>query len=228
LLRFAPSFVNLYLDRPGRYETEVQVLPDSDVVNCATLLRVPDIVALKFQDYFPIMALEEWHMFMQHPNAKRLTRVDLHHQRALCDATSVSLLSQLPLLRTLLLAIPAAPSASHFEPLADHLSLTYLALWGSPDAFDFPATVTLTPLACCTRLRILSLRELFLRLGALGDMLLRFAEAGGQLQELELADLHLIPMHGSVMTDELADDALNLELSFAAPYLQSVCRPCVC
>jgi hypothetical protein len=162
LLHFAPSLVNLYFSHlsPGWNQRRVEA---SDQVSCATLLRVPDIVALKFQDYFPTMKLEEWHMFLRQPSAQRLTHVSLCRQSAFCEDGSMSLLSQLPLLRTLHLRVPAEPSASYLEPLADPPSLTELILWEPDD--PMPQPVPLVQLARCTHLRSLNLHELPLRLG---------------------------------------------------------------
>jgi hypothetical protein len=219
LLRFAPSFVNLYLDRQGRRDAELQVLPDSDGVNCATLLRVPDMVALNFLDRYPIMQLDEWQQFLQHPSAQRLTGVDLRHQRALCDATSAPLLSQLPLLRILHLFVPDAPSASYFEPLAHIPSLTKLWLWGLTAVISQPPP--LVTLAQCTRLQFLVLNDLTLRVGQLSELLIQLARAGGRLEELQLRRPRMLPMDGAAaLARDAAREALSLELGLALPSLQ--------
>jgi hypothetical protein len=212
LLRFAPSAVVIDLSA-----SESNSVP----VSCATLSRVPQLVSLEFLFPQPLMQmqLDEWRTFLQHPNAQRLTFVDICQQQALCDATSVSLLNQLPLLRKLQLCVPVEPSLSYFEPLANAPSLTELILWGSDVAM--PEPVSLMPLARCTRLRSLSLHEVSLLFGELSGMLMQFAQAGGQLQELELADLRMFPMTDSVSLAqaEVQGDAMTLELSLAASSL---------
>jgi hypothetical protein len=75
------------------------------LASCATLLRIPHLVSVIFQRSFhPLMQLDEWHKFLQHPSAQRLKDVHFWIQPALCDAASLSLLSQLPLLCALTLA----------------------------------------------------------------------------------------------------------------------------
>jgi hypothetical protein len=209
LLRFAPSAALIDLS-----ESE----SDSILASCETLLSVPRLISLQFLIEQPLMQLDEWRLFLQHPNAKRLTYVDIDMQLDLCDGASVSLLSQLPLLNTLYLAIPLVQSPSYFEPLANAPSLTELDLWAPAD-FN-PQLVSLEPLARCTRLRLLSLNELSLHVGQLSELLMELARAGGQLEELQLTNLLLLPM------DDVAHfaapdprEALSFELIFAASSL---------
>jgi hypothetical protein len=211
LLRFAPSAASILRDWS-------ESTPDP--VSCAMLSRVPQIVALVFEPHpHPLMSLDEWHLFLQHPNAQRLTDVHIIEQPALCGTDSLLLLSRLPLLRTLCLSIPATPSTSHFEPLANALSLTFMSLWGPDDTFGQP--VSLAPLAQCTRLRTLQLNHLSLYLGHLSETLMQLARTGGQLQELWFNGVRIFPMSDSAPVDEAheADEAVSLELSLATPSL---------
>jgi hypothetical protein len=208
LLRFAPSSACV-----------CEMESSETAVSCATLIRVPKLVEMNFfRTRQPLMQLDEWHLFLQHPNAQRLTRVDVAEQPALCGTDSLSLLSRLPLLRTLYLFVPVTPSASHFEPLVNAPSLTSLTLWGSDDTIGQPV---LGPLARCTRLRILQLSHLSLSLGHLSETLSQLAQAGGQLQKMWFNGVRTFPMNDSTPVDEAneADEAVSLELSLAASSL---------
>jgi hypothetical protein len=209
LLRFAPSAAVIDL---GRSKS------DLTMVSCATLLRVPSLVELIFCSLPLLMQLDEWQVFLLHPSAQRLTYVDIDMQSDLCDGASVSLLSQLPLLHTLWLAIPAAAPASYFEPLANAPSLTQLHLC-EPADFN-PQLVSLDPLARCTRLRRLRLKGMTLHLGQLSELLLQLARAGGRLEELHLTNLRLLLMNDVAhFAQPDPREALTLELSFAASSL---------
>jgi hypothetical protein len=125
----------------------------------------------------------EWHSFLQHPNAQRLERVIINQQPDLCDAISVSLLSQLPLLNALNVYVPATAPASHLAPLVHCPSLADLQVCGPmDDSATIPAL--LQPLRQCTRLHTLVLTCLTLRVGQLGEMFMQMAQAGGRLQVL--------------------------------------------
>jgi hypothetical protein len=161
LLRFVSSTASV-----ERHESD-----SNSLVSCATLLRVPRLIALSFQrSPYPIMRLGEWHAFLRHPSTQRVVRVNLWRQPALCDTVSISLLSELPLLDMLGLHLPSAASASHLAPLVNFLSLTSIHLFG-PLPLDGGATVLvpLEPLARCARLRSLSLFCLLLRAGQLRE-----------------------------------------------------------
>jgi hypothetical protein len=71
-------------------------------------------------------------------------------------------------------------------------------------------------------LRKLTLQQLNLRAGQLSELLMQLAQAGGRLQLLALADLRMLPMHGSVVHAAAVQpcDALSFELALAAPSLQ--------
>jgi hypothetical protein len=205
LLRFESSiaFVDQHANDP------------SSLVSCATLLRVPRLIALNFErSSQPLMQQSEWHSFLQHPSARRLERLNLWLQPTLCDAAGLSLLSQLPLLNALLLHLPAAAPALHLAPLANCPCLTDVRLCGPMEAFPAP----LEPLAGCIRLRSLTLHGLALRVGQLSALFMRLAQAGSQLRELRLFHLRMLPMNDSVLdvAREPADDAVSLELLLAA------------
>jgi hypothetical protein len=135
-------------------------------VSCATLSSIPQIAVMEFYPApRPSMHLDEWHAFLQHPSAQRLEAVNVREQPALCDATSLSLLSQLPLLDALLLHLPAAASAAHLKPLANCPALTDVSLCGPMEALPAP----LAPLAGCICLRSLTLHGLTLRVGDLSS-----------------------------------------------------------
>jgi hypothetical protein len=189
------------------------------LVDCATLIRVPQLISLMFHAEQPIMQLDEWHRFLQHPSAQRLTDVHIVEQPALCGTDSLSLLSRLPLLHSLRLRLPAAASTSYFEPLANSPSLTELALWGPDGALHPPPF--LEPLARCTGLQVLELHDVLLRIGELSAMLILLARLGGQLKELELEDMQTLSMNdaSNVVLFE-PSNGLGLELVFAAPHLQ--------
>jgi hypothetical protein len=156
-------------------------------------------------------------VFLLHPSAQRLEDVIINHQPALCDAASVTLLSQLPLLCMLNLHLPVEATASFLAPLVNCPALTDVRLCGPMDS-DATIPAPLEPLARCTGLRTLALVELNLRAGQLSDLLMQLARAGGKLQLLRLADLRMLPMHDSVVASaaESADDAVGLELLLAA------------
>jgi hypothetical protein len=124
LLRFAPSYANI----------QEHASDPSSLASCATLLRVHQLVSLTFYASQPIMKLNEWHMFLQQPSVQRLTHVSFRRQPALCDDGSMSLLSQLPLLRTLSLPLPRAATASFLEPLVNCPSLSDVCLCGPMEA----------------------------------------------------------------------------------------------
>jgi hypothetical protein len=211
LLRFALSFVSV----------DQHASDPSSLVDCATLIRVPQLVSLIFQGSpQPLMQRNEWHMFLQHPSARRLQDAHISEQSNLCDAVSVSLLSQLPLLRLLSLHLPAMTSASHLAPLVNCPSLTEVNLFGPRDgSATIPAP--LEPLGRCTRLRCLGLHKLTLRVGQLSELLMQLAQAGVRLQVLRLVNLRMLPMHDSVVDAavEPAADAFSLELVLAASSL---------
>jgi hypothetical protein len=215
LLRFAPSGAFIEPDESESDETESE--SSASAVSCATLLRVPQMVSLEFFTGRRIMQLDEWRLFLHQPSAQRLTRVDIGLQPSLCDATSVSLLSQLPLLRTLGLCASVLCTSDH-KSLVNAPSLTEFVFWGSESSRQ---PVPLEPLVQYTRLRSLSLREVPLRLGELSGMLRQFAQAGGQLQELLLSNLQMFPMTDSVVQSASAQplETVSLELSLAAPSL---------
>jgi hypothetical protein len=211
LLRFAPSSANV-----REHESD-----PSSLVSCATLLRVHQLVSLEFEHSpQPFMLLEDWRTFLQHSNAQRLRDVDINRQPGLCDATSVSLLGQLPYLSSLRLHLPAAATASFLAPLVNCPTLTDVSLCRPMDgSASLPAP--LEPLAQCTRLRQLGLEGVTLRVGQLSALLMQLAQAGGRLHSLRLAYLRVIPMHGSIVPAavEPAGDTLGLELILASPYL---------
>jgi hypothetical protein len=222
LLRFASSIA--YVDQHAS--------DPSSLASCATLLRVPQLVALQFQTASQsLMQQSEWHAFLQHPNAQRLEDVSLWLQPALCDAASVTLLSQLPLLNTLSLQLPAVVSAAHLLPLVNCPSLAVIDVLGPTDGSSMlPAP--LEPLTRCTRLRKLTLQQLNLRAGQLSELLIQLAQAGGQLQQLRLINLCMLPMDDSVVAAaaaaEPAEDMLNFELILAAPFLLHLSKLAVC
>jgi hypothetical protein len=211
LLRFALSFVSV----------DQHASDPHSLVDCTTLSSVPQLASLVFQGSpQPLMQRNEWCMFLQHPSARRLQDVHIGEHSNLCDSVNVSLLSQLPLLRMLSLHLPAMTSASHLTPLANCPSLTEVNLFGPRDgSATIPAQ--LKPLGRCTRLRILGLHHLTLRVGQLSDLLIQLAQAGGQLQQLRLKNLSMLPMDDSVLdvARESADDAVSLELLVASRYL---------
>jgi hypothetical protein len=217
LLRFESSiaFVDQHANDP------------SSLVSCATLLRVPRLIALNFErSSQPLMQQSEWHSFLQHPSARRLERLNLWLQPTLCDAAGLSLLSQLPLLNALLLRLPAAAPALHLAPLANCPCLTDVRLCGPMEAFPAP----LEPLAGCIRLRSLTLHGLALRVGQLSALFMRLAQAGSQLRELRLFHLRMLPMNDSVLdvAPEPADSTLDLELTLAASSLTHLRKLVLC
>jgi hypothetical protein len=107
---------------------------------------------------------------------------------------------------------------SYFEPLADAPSLTTLILWGPEDSLTY--SLSLAPLARCTRLRRLIFDSLALHVGELSGMFMQLARAGGQLQVLQLANLWSRSMDDAGKFASWRSDALGLELVFASPYLQ--------
>jgi hypothetical protein len=168
----------------------------------------------------PIMRLEEWHTFLQHPNAQRLEGVNLIEQPALCDAVAAPQLSELPLLLNVLL-LPLLPApVSYLEPLVDCPSLTVLGFRGAIDSIAL-LPVSLEPLTRCTRLRSLTLEQLNLRAGQLSELLIQLAQTGGQLRELRLFHLRMLPMNDSVLdvAPEPADSTLDLELTPCCVFL---------
>jgi hypothetical protein len=210
LLRFAPS--SAYVDEHAS--------DSRSLVSCATLLRVPQLFSVIFQRSFhPLMQLDEWHAFLQHPSAQRLKDVHFWIQPSLCDTASLSLLSQLPLLHSLTLSLPAAASAG-LVPLVNAPSLTDIDVLGPMGTSTLAAP--LEPLAQCTRLRKLGLQHLTLRAGQLSELLIQLAQAGGRLQLLRLVNLRMLPMKDSVVDAVAATesaDMLDSELIVAASSL---------
>jgi hypothetical protein len=212
LLRFAPRVA---------YVGTSAMNPSAAAVSRATLLRVPHLVALNFdRTSHPLVQLNEWHSFLQHPSTQRLEGVNISAQPALCDATSLTLLGQLPLLTALRLFVPAAASASHLAPLVRCPALTDIGLFGP---MDDSATIPtpLEPLRRCTRLHTLTLSYLHMRVGQLSTLLIQLAQAGGRLQVLRLVYMRMLPMDGSMIDAAAAPacDALDFDLVLAAPYL---------
>jgi hypothetical protein len=163
LLRFAPSNASV-----GVHDLESIEAP----VTCATLIRVPRIATVFFHltlHPLQLMQTDEWNLFLQHPSAQKLERVLAFAERNLCDATSVALLSQLPLLHTLGFQLPtAAPPPSYLAPLVNCPVLTNLELCGSRGNMNaLPLPTPLDPLGRCSHLRMLCLKRLFLRIGQL-------------------------------------------------------------
>jgi hypothetical protein len=213
LLRFASSFAIV----------DHQASDPNSVMSCETLLRVPRMVSLQFgSSPSSVMRLGEWHTFLQHPHAQGLTDVDLPD----CDVIGMSLLSKLPLLDSISLDVPVAASSSYLAPLVNFSSLHTVNLCGSVKDAGARLPAPLDPLAQCIHLHTLLLQHLTLRVGQLSDLFTGLAHAGGRLQDLLLANLHMLPMNGSFAdaAAEPTSDALGFELILAAPSLMHLCE----